>query len=53
MSEVLNVEEMFGQNVFNLTKMRERLPKNVYKEVLYLLFKQALYANGADLSLDN
>lgn len=33
MSEFLNVEEIFGKNVFNLSKMRERLPKNVYKEV--------------------
>ena len=33
MSEVLNVEAIFGENVFNLGTMRERLPKNVYKEV--------------------
>ncbi len=30
----VNVEEIFGQNVFTLAKMRERLPKNVYKEVV-------------------
>jgi len=33
MSEVLSVEEIFGKDVFNLSKMRERLPKSVYKEV--------------------
>ncbi len=33
MSEVLNVEELFGSKVFNLGKMRERLPKGVFKEV--------------------
>ena len=33
MSEVMNVEEIFGANVFTLGKMRERLPKDVYKEV--------------------
>lgn len=30
----MNVEEIFGQNVFTLGKMRERLPKSVYKEVI-------------------
>ncbi len=34
MSNSVNVEEIFGQNVFTLAKMRERLPKNVYKEVV-------------------
>lgn len=33
MSDVLNVEELFASKVFTLGKMRERLPKNVYKEV--------------------
>ncbi len=33
MKEVMNVEEIFGQNVFTLGKMKERLPKNVFKEV--------------------
>ena len=33
MSEALNVEELFGSKVFNLGKMRERLPKGVFKEV--------------------
>ncbi len=33
MSEVLNVEEIFASRVFTLAKMKERLPKNVFKEV--------------------
>ena len=31
------VTELFGKNVFTLGKMRERLPKNVYKEVLKVM----------------
>ena len=37
MSDKVNVEEIFGQNVFTTAKMRERLPKNVYKEVLSVI----------------
>ncbi len=37
MNEELNVEEFFGKNVFTLGKMRERLPRNVYKEVLKVM----------------
>src|SRR5574344_757111 len=33
MSERIEVEKIFGSNVFTLEKMRERLPRNVYKEV--------------------
>jgi len=33
MSDVTNVSEMFGKNVFNDSVMRERLPKNVYKKL--------------------
>ncbi|MCQ2527387.1 MAG: glutamine synthetase III, partial [Lachnospiraceae bacterium] len=33
MSEVLNVEELFGSKVFTVGKMKERLPKTVFKEV--------------------
>lgn len=33
MSDILNVEEIFGQNVFNMGKMKERLPKKVFAEV--------------------
>ena len=45
MSEVLNVEEIFGKNVFTLGKMKERLPKNVYKEVKNVM------DHGGELSL--
>ncbi len=37
MSKVFNVEEIFGKNVFTLGKMKERLPKNVYKEVVKVM----------------
>ena len=33
MSEVLNVEELFGSKVFTLGKMKERLPEDVFAEV--------------------
>jgi len=33
MSEILNVEELFGSKVFTVGKMKERLPKSVFKEV--------------------
>ena len=34
MKETLNIEEIFGSKVFTLDKMKERLPKAVYEEVL-------------------
>ena len=33
MSEVVNVSEIFGKNVFNEVVMKERLPKNVFKKL--------------------
>ena len=33
MSEVMNVTDMFGRNVFNDAVMRDRLPKSVYKKL--------------------
>lgn len=33
MSEVVNVAEKFGKNVFNETVMRDRLPKSVFKKI--------------------
>ncbi len=45
MSETLNIEAIFGENVFNLGKMKERLPKNVYKEVTRVM------EQGGELSL--
>lgn len=37
MSEVLNVEELFGSKVFTRATMKERLPKNVFKEVVKVM----------------
>ena len=47
MSNRVNVEEIFGQNVFTLAKMRERLPKNVYKEVV------SVTEHGGELSKES
>ena len=33
MSELINVAEIFGQDVFNDTVMMERLPKKVYRDL--------------------
>ena len=44
MNETVNVEEFFGKNVFTLGKMRERLPRNVFKEV------QKVIDEGGELS---
>lgn len=33
MSDVINVSELFGKNVFNDAVMKERLPKSVYKKL--------------------
>lgn len=33
MSEVINIEALFAENVFTLGKMQERLPKKAYQEV--------------------
>lgn len=45
MNEVINVEELFASKVFTRATMRERLPKNVYKEVIKVMEK------GGELSL--
>ena len=45
MSGVLNVEEMFGSNLFTIGKMKERLPRTVYKEV------RKVMEQGGELSL--
>ena len=31
MGEIINVQELFGENVFNDKVMLEKLPKKVYK----------------------
>jgi len=46
MSEKLNVEEIFGENVFTMKKMRERLPKKVFAEV------KKVMDCGGELSLE-
>ncbi len=33
MNKMINVEEIFGQNVFDLPKMQERLPEDIFTEV--------------------
>jgi len=45
MSEVLNVEEIFGKNVFTLGKMEERLPKEAFLEV------KSVMDQGGELSM--
>ena len=37
MSEIMNVEEIFGENVFTLGTMKERLPKKVFLEVKHVM----------------
>jgi len=44
MSDVMNVEEIFASKVFTLSRMKERLPKNIYKEV------KKIMDHGGDLS---
>jgi len=45
MSELINVEEIFGKNVFTVGKMRERLPQDVFAEV------QKIMETGGEMSL--
>lgn len=45
MSEVMNLAEIFGQNVFSEAVMKERLPKKVFAEV------KKTMETGAELSL--
>ncbi len=45
MSEMINVEEIFASKVFTRATMKERLPKNVYKEVIKVM------EQGGELSL--
>lgn len=45
MNKILNVEEMFGENVFTLGTMRARLPKKVFDEV------KRVMDHGGELSL--
>ena len=45
-TEVINVTEIFGENVFNDTVMQERLPKKVYKNL------RKTIEEGKDLDLE-
>ncbi|MBP9996816.1 MAG: glutamine synthetase III [Lachnospiraceae bacterium] len=45
MSENMNVEELFGSNVFSMRTMRERLPKEAYDEI------EAVIEHGGELTL--
>lgn len=50
MNKVLNVEAIFGENVFTLTKMKERLPQEVYREVKNVInFGGELTKSAADI----
>ena len=50
MSEKFNVADIFGENVFNDTVMKERLPKNVYKNLkLAIAGVQELNITDADV----
>lgn len=50
MSEKFNVADIFGENVFNDTVMKERLPKNVYKSLRAAMEgKQELTLADADV----
>ncbi len=44
MNENLNVEELFGSNVFSLGTMRERLPKETFEEI------ESIIEHGGELS---
>lgn len=45
MSEMLNVEKIFAEKVFTNAKMKERLPKKVYQEVMNIM------EHGGELSM--
>ena len=45
MSELINVENIFAENVFTMSKMKEKLTKSAYKEVLRVM------EQGGELSL--
>ena len=45
MGEIINVEELFASKVFTVAKMKERLPKNIFKEV------KRIMDQGGELSL--
>ena len=46
MKDSVNVEKIFGQNVFTMSMMKERLPRDAYKEVKRVVEK------GEELTLE-
>ena len=46
MSDVINVAEIFGEDVFNDTVMQSRLPKKVYKDL------KRMIQEGQELDLE-
>ena len=51
MSEVLNVESIFAENVFTIGKMKERLPRKIFQEVKKLWIKEESYLQGQQILL--
>ena len=47
MEEKVRIDELYGKNVFTVAKMKERLPKSVFKNVMSVM------KNGGDLSLSD
>ncbi|MCH4033601.1 MAG: glutamine synthetase III [Lachnospiraceae bacterium] len=47
MEEKVRIDELYGRNVFTVAKMKERLPKSVFKNVMSVM------KNGGDLSLSD
>ena len=47
MGEIINVEELFASKVFTVAKMKERLPKNIFKEV------KRIMDQGGELSMED
>ncbi|MBO4783962.1 MAG: glutamine synthetase III, partial [Lachnospiraceae bacterium] len=50
MKDIINIEEIFGENVFTVGKMKERLPKEVFEEVMHVAdFGGELSKKSADI----
>jgi glutamine synthetase len=47
MEEKVRIDELYGKSVFTVAKMKERLPKSVFKNVMSVM------KNGGDLSLSD
>ncbi|MBR6383839.1 MAG: glutamine synthetase III, partial [Lachnospiraceae bacterium] len=50
MKDIINIEKIFGENVFTVGKMKERLPKEVFEEVMHVAdFGGELSKKSADI----